>query len=247
VYDITGAGDMVLAMIGVCLADGVSPQNAIRLGNVAGGLEVEKVGCVNVTRDELRQELRRTLVATPQSNPKLITHDELTALGLLHRGRQEKVVFTNGCFDLLHVGHVTYLQQARALGDVLVVGVNSDSSVSRLKGPTRPVIKQQDRAALLAALACVDQVIVFDEDTPHEILHRLRPDVLVKGGTYTRDQVVGHEVVEAYGGQVCVTDMVDGISTTKILSSINSHALQGPHFTASTVVTDSANQIRQNQ
>ena len=137
-----------------------------------------------------------------------------------HRRKGERIVFTNGCFDLLHVGHVTYLAQAKAMGDVLVVGVNSDAGVRRLKGPSRPVIAENDRAALLAAMSAVDYVVIFDEDTPHALLHALRPDVLVKGGTYQPHEVVGHEVVTAYGGEVRVAGMVDGISTTNIVESL---------------------------
>jgi D-beta-D-heptose 7-phosphate kinase/D-beta-D-heptose 1-phosphate adenosyltransferase len=144
------------------------------------------------------------------------------AASLAEKARRQgkKVVFTNGCFDLLHVGHVTYLAEAAALGDVLIVGVNSDASVRRLKGAERPVIGERDRAALLAALAAVACVVVFDEETPHALLAAIRPDVLVKGGTYTPEQVVGHELVTAYGGEVRVTGVVDGISTTHILETI---------------------------
>lgn len=143
-----------------------------------------------------------------------------------HRRRGESIVLTNGCFDLLHVGHVTNLAECGRHGDVLIVAINSDSSVRRLKGPQRPVISEADRAAMLAALDCVDYVIVFDHDTPHELLHRLRPDVLVKGGTYTTQEVVGHEVVQAYGGRVCVTGVVEGISTSAILKSLHpEHAI----------------------
>jgi len=120
----------------------------------------------------------------------------------------------------LHVGHVAYLSEAARLGDVLVVGVNSDASVRKLKGAGRPAITEADRAAMLAALACVQHVVIFDEDTPHALLHAIRPDVLVKGGTYSPSEIVGHEIVESYGGAVCVTSVVDGISTTKILASL---------------------------
>ena len=141
-------------------------------------------------------------------------------------------MFTNGCFDLLHVGHVTYLAEAARLGNVLAVGINSDAGVRRLKGPSRPVIGQSDRAAMLAALACVQYVVVFDDDTPHALLRAIRPDVLVKGGTYTPEQVVGHEIVEAYGGAVRVTGVVEGISTTHILASLargeTAHSPEGP-------------------
>lgn len=229
VYDITGAGDMVLAMLGLAVAGGLPLDDAARLANVAAGLEVERFGVSVVHRDELRRELARG--AHPTATKRLPRADLAQEIAA-RRARGERIVFTNGCFDLLHVGHVTYLEQAAALGDVLIVGVNSDASVRRLKGPQRPVIDETDRAAMLAALACVDYVTVFDEDTPHALLHALRPDVLVKGGTYTREQVVGHEVVEAYGGEVHVVGVVDGVSTTRILESISAQRgpIPVPHF-----------------
>lgn len=144
----------------------------------------------------------------------------LTALADSYRRQEKRLVLTNGCFDLLHVGHITCLQEAAGLGDILIVAVNSDVSVRRLKGPTRPILPQSDRAALVAALACVDHVIIFEEDTPHELLRRVRPHVLVKGGTYSVDQVVGKEIVEAYGGKVCVTGKRDGVSTTELVSRL---------------------------
>lgn len=227
VYDITGAGDMVLAMIGVALAAGTSPEVAIQLGNVAAGIEVEKIGVAQVSRDEIRSWL---LADQPDVRSKLVTIDELERIAIAHRARGESIVFTNGCFDLLHVGHVSYLQEAAQLGNHLVVGLNTDASVRRLKGPSRPVINETDRAAILAALACVSYVVLFEGDTPHELLLRLRPDVLVKGGTYKPSEVVGHEVVEEYGGRVCVTGMVDGISTTAIVASLaENQTLRGPH------------------
>lgn len=239
VYDITGAGDMALAMIGISLAGGASPADALRLGNVAAGLEVEKVGVAVIPRAEIRARLLEEQAsaerAAPRSTPaaprfKVLPLDELARRAADHRANGEKIVFTNGCFDLLHVGHVSYLSEARAFGDLLIVGLNSDASVRRLKGPSRPVINEQDRAAMLAALAAVDYVIVFDEATPHNLLHHLRPDVLVKGGTYKPAEVVGHEVVQAYGGKVCVAGLVEGVSTTSILASVNSGALKGPHY-----------------
>ena len=135
-----------------------------------------------------------------------------------HQG--EKVVFTNGCFDLLHVGHVKYLQAARQLGDLLVLGLNSDDSIHRLKGTGRPLIGQDERAHIMAALNCIDFVVIFDEDTPLELISLLRPDVLVKGGDYTVDGVVGRDVVESYGGRVELINFVDGKSTTNIINKI---------------------------
>jgi D-beta-D-heptose 7-phosphate kinase/D-beta-D-heptose 1-phosphate adenosyltransferase len=217
VYDITGAGDMVIAMLGTALASGIDAAHAVRLANVAAGLEVERLGVAVIPKADIERELVN--LGRPGGR-KIVTLDAAAGALAEHRRRGEKVVFTNGCFDLLHVGHVTYLAQAKALGDLLVVGVNSDAGVRRIKGPSRPVINEQDRAAMLAALAAVDYVVVFDEDTPHRMLHALKPDVLVKGGTYAPHEVVGHEIVTAYGGRVCVAGVVDGISTTNILASL---------------------------
>jgi len=218
VYDITGAGDVALAMLGLCWAARIDPEDAIQLSNVASGIEVERTGVSKVTRADIRQEL---LNAARPGTEKLLTRDQLAEFGDRQRERGQRIVFTNGCFDLLHIGHVSYLADAAAMGDVLVVGVNSDASVRRLKGPSRPVITEGDRAAILAALQCVDGVVVFDEDTPLAAIETLRPDVLVKGGTYTTNQVVGREIVEAYGGEVRVTGVVDGISTTRIVDSLD--------------------------
>jgi D-beta-D-heptose 7-phosphate kinase/D-beta-D-heptose 1-phosphate adenosyltransferase len=225
VYDITGAGDMVLAMMGACLGSGATPEDAVRLSNVAAGIEVERSGVAIVHKDEIRAEL---LANRQPGARKILTLEQAREMAEQYRRQGQTIVFTNGCFDLLHVGHVTNLAEAARLGDVLFVGVNSDTSVSRLKGPTRPVIKEGDRAALLGALACVSHVVVFGDDTPHELLRAIRPDVLVKGGTYTTDQVVGHEIVEAYGGKVCVTGVVDGVSTSRILESLSSPAASNP-------------------
>ena len=175
------------------------------------GLEVEKVGVAVIPREEIRAALA---AAQRTQRPQGACRATSWPIALAEdRAAGRRVVFTNGCFDLLHVGHVTYLQEAAGYGDRLVVAVNSDTCVKRLKGANRPVITEHDRAAMLAALACVDYVVVFEEDTPQPLLTTLRPDVLVKGGTYTLDEVVGHEIVEAYGGQVVVTGVVAGVST----------------------------------
>jgi D-beta-D-heptose 7-phosphate kinase/D-beta-D-heptose 1-phosphate adenosyltransferase len=225
VYDITGAGDMVLAMIGVALASGLAAEDAVRLGNVAGGLEVEKIGVAVIPRSEIRARL---LADRPTQADKLVELEALAVLLTAHRAAGQRIVLTNGCFDLLHVGHIHYLQEAARLGDVLVVGLNDDASVRRLKGPGRPVIGERQRAAILAALGCVNYVVMFDEDTPLALLERLKPDVLVKGGTYTADEVVGHEFVQSYGGQVHVTRLVEGISTSGLLASLKQADRQKP-------------------
>ena len=221
VYDITGAGDMVLAAVGLGLAAGTPLADSVRLANVAAGLEVQRLGVAAVSRAEIQDELAG---AGTRSANKLVTLDQMTDLARAYRRDGKRLVFTNGCFDLLHVGHARYLQEAARLGDVLVVAVNGDQSVRRQKGSHRPVINQQDRAALLSALGCVDHVLIFDAHTPHELLRRIRPDVLVKGGTYTTGQVVGREIVESQGGRVCVTGQTDGVSTSKILASIHESA-----------------------
>ncbi len=215
VYDITGAGDMVLAMIGVAVADRVAPRDLARLANVAGGLEVEQIGVVTVTR---RQILADLLAAGRRTHEKIQTVDELERHVAARRKLGQKIVLTNGCFDVLHAGHVTYLQQAAAEGDCLIVALNSDASVRQLdKAPDRPVFAQDHRATMLAAMESVDYVIVFDDITPRAVIERLKPDLLVKGGTYNHDEIGGWELVESYGGAVKPLGLVDGVSTTDIL------------------------------
>lgn len=214
VYDITGAGDMVLATLGLCVAGGLSIPDAARVANVAAGLEVERFGVAPVERAEVLAKLCFDQTAF---RAKLVTANDMVHVAEQYRRQGKKIVFTNGCFDLLHIGHVTYLQEAARLGDILVVAVNSDGSVKRLKGPTRPVIRDEDRSALLAALGCVTHVLIFDEDTPESLLRRIRPEVLVKGGTTT--DIVGREIVEAYGGRVCLAGQVPGVSTTQLINA----------------------------
>jgi D-beta-D-heptose 7-phosphate kinase/D-beta-D-heptose 1-phosphate adenosyltransferase len=222
VYDITGAGDMVLAMIGVGMAAGAKPRDIGRLANVAGGLEVEQVGVVTISRDEILGDL---LSGSHQHGEKVCSRENLVRQVAARRRLGQKIVFTNGCFDLLHVGHVASLQQAAREGDCLIVAINSDASVRQLnKGPDRPIFSQADRAAMLAALEAVDYVTVFDEATPHALLDLLKPDLLVKGGTYSHDEIVGWELVEAYGGRVQPLGAVPGISTTRILQMLRADA-----------------------
>jgi D-beta-D-heptose 7-phosphate kinase/D-beta-D-heptose 1-phosphate adenosyltransferase len=220
VYDITGAGDMVLSVVGLCLAAGADYDEAAALGNVAGGLEVERIGVALLTRDEILRDL------IDHHHPERSKCPGREALIAEVRRRQRagrKVVFTNGCFDLLHVGHARLLRQAAALGDFLVVGLNSDASVRRLKGETRPLNPIDARTELLAALECVDAVTVFDEDTPLSLIEALQPDVLVKGGDYRPDEVVGREVVEARGGRLVLIPLVEGHSTTGLARRLASH------------------------
>jgi D-beta-D-heptose 7-phosphate kinase/D-beta-D-heptose 1-phosphate adenosyltransferase len=218
VYDITGAGDMVLAMIGVGLAAGIAPADIARLANVAGGLEVERVGVVPIRRDEMLADIRANSRTTQD---KVCQLDDLVEVVASRKSLGQRIVLTNGCFDILHVGHVSYLQQAAEEGDCLIVAINSDDSVRRLnKGPERPIFSQEHRAAMLAALEVVDFVVVFDEATPHRLLERLRPDLLVKGGTYQRHEIVGWELVEEYGGAVKALGQIPGMSTTRIVDRL---------------------------
>jgi D-beta-D-heptose 7-phosphate kinase/D-beta-D-heptose 1-phosphate adenosyltransferase len=220
VYDITGAGDMVLSMIGLCMACGISREDTVRLANIAGGLEVEQVGVVPIARQEIRLDILRS--GKEGAAGKIITAQEAAQLAQAAKSKAQKVVFTNGCFDLLHEGHVTYLEEAARQGDLLILGLNSDFSVRQIKGPTRPVRKQADRAAVLAALAYVDYVVIFDDPTPIKLIDALRPDVLVKGGDYQgkEHEVTGRELVESYGGRLHLAAFVEGVSTTQILRTI---------------------------
>jgi D-beta-D-heptose 7-phosphate kinase/D-beta-D-heptose 1-phosphate adenosyltransferase len=217
--DVAGAGDVMLAVLGLCRAAGVGWEPAARLAAVAAGLEVGKRGVAPVWPAEIRRAL------TPGDRlgaAKVVGVTDLAQLAAEYRRSGLSLVLTNGCFDLLHAGHLHCLSEASRLGDVLVVAINGDAGVRRLKGPGRPVVAARDRAALLAALECVHHVVVFEEDTPHALLQQVRPDVLAKGGTYTPEQVVGREVVEAYGGNVCVTGVCPGLSTTGLLASLRS-------------------------
>jgi D-beta-D-heptose 7-phosphate kinase/D-beta-D-heptose 1-phosphate adenosyltransferase len=217
VCDGTGAGDMVLAVLGLCRACGLEWDETVCLANVAAGIEVERFGVSRVTRKEIRAQLQAPIRG---QRGKVLTLSELVDQREVYRAEGKTVAFTNGCFDVLHIGHVTCLQQAKELGDVLIVAINSDESVRRLKGPTRPIFGEAERAALLAVIDCVDHVVVFDDATPHALLRTIKPDILVKGGTYTPTEVVGREVVQSYGGKVVVTDAINGMSTSAIVDAI---------------------------
>ena len=234
VYDITGAGDVVLATIGLGLAEGLTPADIGRLANVAGGLEVERIGVVPITRDEMLADL---LSGVRSSSDKVAPLDELERHVAARRRLGQRVVLTNGCFDLLHVGHISYLQQAAREGDCLIVAINSDASIRLLnKGPDRPLFRQEHRATMLAALEAVDYVTIFDQATPHELLNRLKPDLLVKGGAYAHDEIVGWELVEAYGGQVKALDQIPDVSTTRIVQALRAGAPESvaPHLESGT-------------
>jgi D-beta-D-heptose 7-phosphate kinase / D-beta-D-heptose 1-phosphate adenosyltransferase len=216
VHDVSGAGDTVVAVLAAGMASGLPLPVATRLANIAGGLVVGKVGTAVARENDLLEAL------TPERGTLRKVMRRASAAEQVERWRQRgwRVGFTNGCFDLLHPGHVHLLEQARSWCDRLVVGVNADSSVKRLKGPTRPIQQEAARAAVLASLSTVDLVTVFDEDTPVELIRLLRPDVLVKGADYTVDQVVGGELVQEWGGVVKLAELLPGNSTTATVARI---------------------------
>lgn len=216
VFDVSGAGDTVVATLGLALAAGLEIEIAVQLANVAAGVVVSKVGTVPVSREELLMSLMPQIEL--QAREKMLSLEQLRARVSAWRSAGESVVFTNGCFDLLHIGHITLLEDARREGDRLVVAINSDASVKRLKGPTRPIVGDRERARILAALGVVDAVVVFEDPTPLRLIEDLRPDVIVKGGDYTEGTVVGAKEVCSWGGRVKIIPTVEGFSTTKLIS-----------------------------
>jgi D-beta-D-heptose 7-phosphate kinase/D-beta-D-heptose 1-phosphate adenosyltransferase len=217
VFDVTGAGDTVLSVLGLALACGMGYADASQLANIAAGIVVGKVGTSTVFPDEIIDAVGH---GHRDTEMKIKNLDVLANIVKTEKEKGRKVVFTNGCFDLLHAGHVKYLQRARGFGDLLVLGLNSDASVRRLKGKKRPLISEAERGHILAALDCIDFLVVFDEDTPLRLIESLKPDILVKGGDYTPDMVVGKELVESFGGRVEIVEFLDGRSTTNIIEKI---------------------------
>jgi len=218
VYDVTGAGDTVIASIAFAISAGKSIEETAAFANLAAGVVVGKIGSATVTIDEIEEYEASLHKSTSDAHIK--TFEEIEAVVSRYRSNGKRVVFTNGCFDILHVGHVKYLQIAKSFGDILIVGLNSDESVSRLKGPTRPVNIAEDRAYLLAALEAVDFVVPFGEDTPYNLIKMIKPDILVKGGDYEGKEVVGTE----FAGELKLVDFVDGKSTTKTIQKIQGNS-----------------------
>ena len=212
VTDVTGAGDTVIATIAASLAAGKGLELAVTLSNIAASVVVSKVGTSTVTAPELELEFHKY----HQGNG-FLSNEQLALSVELAKQKGERVVFTNGCFDILHAGHVTYLKQAKQLGEKLIVAINSDESVTKLKGKGRPINSVDRRLAVLQGLESVDWVTSFDGDTPEALLRILKPSILVKGGDYTKEQVVGKEIVQAYGGEVKVMGVVEECSTTQII------------------------------
>lgn len=216
VFDVSGAGDTVIATLAAGMVAGLSPAEALHLANLAAGIVVGKVGTAPVTTIELLSAL--SMETSQQQADKICSWEQLASR--LHQWQGQKIVFTNGCFDLLHAGHVTYLEQARKLGDKLIVGLNSDRSVSVLKGPGRPIIHEADRARVLAALEAVDAVVLFDQDTPLQLINQIKPQVLVKGNDYAEQEVVGAAEVKSWGGTVALVPVVPGHSSSRIIEKI---------------------------
>jgi len=216
VYDVTGAGDTVLASLGFALSCGYDIDQAVEFANLAAGVVVGKIGSATATLDEIIEY--KSSLHQSSSDAHIKTWEEISLLSNKLREKGKKIVFTNGCFDLLHAGHVRYLEVAKSFGDVLILGLNSDRSVRELKGESRPINTEEDRAYILAALEAVDYVVVFDEDTPYELIKTIKPNTLVKGGDYEDQAVVGQDLVD----ELKLVQFVEGKSTTKTIEKIQS-------------------------
>ncbi len=215
VFDVTGAGDTTIAYLAACMVNGFSMRESVEIANLAAGIQVGKVGTSSVYWREVREHLADQKEGAIH---KLLQRNVVETFRCDHEG--QKIVFTNGCFDILHVGHIRYLQEAAKLGDVLVLGINSDSSVKRIKGPERPINSELERAEMLCALGFIDYVVIFEEDTPLELIKKIQPDVLVKGGDYNNEYVIGTNEVESRGGKLVLIPFVEGKSTTNIIEKI---------------------------
>jgi len=214
VYDVTGAGDTVIASIAYVLANNYNIEEAIKFANMAAGVVVGKLGSATVTISEIMSYSSE--ITKPTSANKISQLNDLKTFIKKHKSQNEKIVFTNGCFDIIHTGHIKYLEKAKSLGDILVVGINSDLSVKKLKGPQRPINNQNDRSEIIAALDCVDYVVIFNEQTPEKLLSEIRPSILVKGGDYKKEEVVGSEYVK----DVVIAEFIQGKSSSNIIEKI---------------------------
>ena len=224
VFDVSGAGDTVAAIIALCMGAGAKIDEAMTIANVAAGRVIEKWGTQPILKNELVEAMKRFHLMRNEpitSSLYKISDRETVRQAIGKPGERDRsVVFTNGCFDILHAGHVSYLERAKAKGDLLVVGINTDLSVRALKGASRPIVPEEQRMRILAALSCIDYIIPFDEETPQELIASLVPDILVKGADYSPESIVGYDIVTAHGGRVEVIDFIDGISTTNIVEKI---------------------------
>lgn len=218
VFDVSGAGDTTVAILATGCGAGLEWNTTIRFANLAAGVVIQKVGTVPITRDQFVNAFRDGRQLYQES--KIYSRASLKRQVESWQARGERVVFTNGCFDILHAGHVTYLEQASQEGDRLVVGLNTDRSVQTLKGEPRPIVPEEQRARVLASLESIDAVVLFNENTPASVIEELKPDVLVKGADYNKSEVVGASAVESWGGRVELVPLVDGVSTTRILDRV---------------------------
>lgn len=222
VYDVSGAGDTVTATLAVCVGSGLTFPIGAKVANLAAGIVVGKVGTQAINLLELQSSLGTTGVDAPISGvtQKLASLSAAITQSEAWKTGRQRIIFTNGCFDLLHPGHIHLLNQAKALGDRLIVAINSDGSVRRLKGPGRPILSERDRASLVASLDCVDLVVLFESDTPDDLLRHIKPHILVKGSDYKHEEVLGREIVESYAGEVRLIPLLNGYSTTDITSKV---------------------------
>ncbi|MDI3547541.1 MAG: D-beta-D-heptose 7-phosphate kinase / D-beta-D-heptose 1-phosphate adenosyltransferase [Halanaerobiales bacterium] len=210
VYDVTGAGDTFLAYLAAGLANGLKTLDSVKLANLAAGVQVGKIGTSVVYLEELIDVM---------NNGKRKSLKEIKEITEKLRNKK-KIIFTNGCFDILHSGHIAYLKKAKELGDILIVGLNSDNSVKKIKGEKRPIISLNNRIKILEELSVIDYIVVFDEETPYNLINEIKPDIIVKGGDYTAKEVVGRDIVEKYGGEVKILPYFSGESTTNIINKI---------------------------
>ena len=217
VYDVTGAGDTAISVFVMALLGRSEPEAAVELANLAAGIAVSKIGAAPVGRDEIVRALEG---ASLYEGAKILARADVPKMVSQARGQGRRIVFTNGCFDILHVGHIKLLQRSRSLGDILIVGINDDASVRNIKGERRPLIAENERAHVLAALDCVDFVTLFSESTPLALIETIRPDILVKGGDYALHEVVGRDLVQSYGGRVELVPIVEGFSTSELVKRI---------------------------
>ena len=215
VFDVSGAGDTITAILALGISYGLSPMDAAKLANVAAGFVVGKVGTYAIHKEELVEVLQKNHHES-QSSMKIMSKDSIKKSVETWRKQGSQIVFTNGCFDLLHIGHIDYLEKAKKLGDYLIIGLNSDASIQSIKGPKRPIVSEKNRAQLLGALECVDAVVIFDEDTPAELIKSIQPDILVKGGDYRPEEVIGREDA----GRLELIPFVEGYSTSNLIEQI---------------------------
>jgi D-beta-D-heptose 7-phosphate kinase/D-beta-D-heptose 1-phosphate adenosyltransferase len=224
VFDVSGAGDTVIATLVLAIASGLEMETAVQIANVAAGIAVSKVGTVPVDRDELLMNLMPDIALSAQE--KVLSLEQLRVRTSVWRSAGQSIVFTNGCFDLLHVGHIALLEDARREGDRLIVAINSDASVRGLKGALRPIMGEGERSRILAALTAVDAVVVFEDPTPLGLIQVVRPDVIVKGGDYSEETVVGAKEVRSWGGRVKIVPTIKGFSTTQLIARVTTPTLQ---------------------